>query len=192
MSSEMMHDEDERLTVNRDDVRSARRNASSRADREATGRRDSRLDQEQSREVTARRSLQIEILPTPPALPGFHLCWLSTTNQYDPIFQRARLGYVPVEAAELPGFDPSLNMKTGEYAGKIMCNEMLLCKIPEGRYRAIMRELHHDAPDEEEGRIRANVDHLEEELKRQKVELVRDKGFERDSSARRRAPQHWD
>ena len=24
-----------------------------------------------------------EALPKPPEIPGFHLCWLSTTNQYD-------------------------------------------------------------------------------------------------------------
>jgi hypothetical protein len=45
-----------------------------------------------------------EALPNPPAIPGFHLCWLSTTNQYDPIHKRVRLGYTPVKAEDVkPG-----------------------------------------------------------------------------------------
>jgi hypothetical protein len=44
-------------------------------------------------------------LPKLPELPGWHLCWLSTTNGYDSIDKRIRLGYVPVKADEFPGFD---------------------------------------------------------------------------------------
>ncbi len=33
------------------------------------------------------------------AIPGFHLCWLSTTNNYDSIDKRMALGYEPVKAA---------------------------------------------------------------------------------------------
>jgi len=32
-------------------------------------------------------------------LPGFHLCWLSTTNNYDSIDKRMALGYEPVKAS---------------------------------------------------------------------------------------------
>ena len=46
-----------------------------------------------------------EALPTPPEIPGFHLCWLSTTNQYDPIHKRLRMGYELVKAAEVSGFE---------------------------------------------------------------------------------------
>ena len=35
------------------------------------------------------------------AIPGFHLCWLSTTNTYDSIDKRMALGYEPVKAGEL-------------------------------------------------------------------------------------------
>ena len=45
-------------------------------------------------------------LPKVPDIPGWHLCWLSTTNGYDSIDKRMRLGYVPVKAEELPGFAP--------------------------------------------------------------------------------------
>jgi len=44
-------------------------------------------------------------LPKVPEIPGWHLCWLSTTNAYDSIDKRMRLGYVPVMADEFPGFE---------------------------------------------------------------------------------------
>ena len=44
-------------------------------------------------------------LPAVPELKGWHLCWLSTTNSYDSIDKRIRLGYVPVKADEFPGFE---------------------------------------------------------------------------------------
>jgi len=43
-----------------------------------------------------------EALPTPPEIPGYHLCWLSSTNQYDPIHKRMRLGYEPVKPKNYP------------------------------------------------------------------------------------------
>ena len=61
-------------------------------------------------------------LPKVPEIPGWHLCWLSTTNGYDSIDKRMRLGYVPVRADELPGFD-NYRVKAGEDVGFIACNE---------------------------------------------------------------------
>ena len=55
-------------------------------------------------------------LPKVPDIPGWHLCWLSTTNSYDSIDKRIRLGYVPVKADELPGFD-NWRVKAGEDIG---------------------------------------------------------------------------
>ena len=43
-----------------------------------------------------------ESLPKPPGIPGFHLCWLSSTNGYDPIHKRLRMGYTPVKPEEVP------------------------------------------------------------------------------------------
>ena len=37
-------------------------------------------------------------LPKLPNMDGWHPCWLSTTNSYDSIDKRIRLGYVPVKA----------------------------------------------------------------------------------------------
>jgi hypothetical protein len=57
-------------------------------------------------------------LPKVPPLPGWHLCWLSTTNSYDSIDKRMRLGYVPVTADEFPGFE-NYRVKAGEQIGHI-------------------------------------------------------------------------
>ncbi len=43
-------------------------------------------------------------LPTPPEMPGWHLCWLTTTNQSDTLEWRFRVGYELVKREEIPGF----------------------------------------------------------------------------------------
>lgn len=100
-----------------------------------------------------------EALPTPPEIPGYHLCWLSTTNQYDPIHKKLRLGYIPVKAEELPGFE-NFKVKAGEHTGFVACNEMLLYKLPEDIYQQAMQDLHHYAPLEEQEKIKAQQDQL--------------------------------
>ena len=96
-------------------------------------------------------------LPKTPEVPGWHLCWLSTTNSYDSIDKRIRLGYVPVRADELPGFE-NYRVKAGEYSGFIACNEMLLFKIPQERYQQVMAHFHHEAPLEEANKIRLQAE----------------------------------
>ena len=75
-----------------------------------------------------------EVLPTPPKIPGFHCCWLSTTNSTDPVFKRIQRGYVPVKASEVPGFGTQFTVSGGEFDGCIACNEMLLFKVDEQLY----------------------------------------------------------
>jgi hypothetical protein len=96
-------------------------------------------------------------LPSVPEIPGWHLCWLSTTNSYDSIDKRIRLGYVPVKAEELPGFE-NYRVKAGEQTGFIACNEMLLYKIPMDHYQDIMAHFHHEQPLEEAEKIRRNAE----------------------------------
>ncbi|MFM2095249.1 MAG: hypothetical protein RIS70_2373 [Planctomycetota bacterium] len=99
-------------------------------------------------------------LPKVPEIKGWHLCWLSTTNSYDSIDKRIRLGYVPVKADELPGFD-NYRVKAGEDIGFIACNEMRLYKIPMDVYQDIMLQMHHEAPMEEADKIRVQVENLQ-------------------------------
>lgn len=100
-----------------------------------------------------------EALPSPPPIPGFHLCWLSSNNQYDPIHKRVRLGYQPVKADELPGFD-TYKVKAGEHVGFVACNEMLLYKLPNDIYQEMMLELHYHAPMEEQEKIKIQQEQL--------------------------------
>jgi hypothetical protein len=96
-------------------------------------------------------------LPTAPHIPGWHVCWLSTTNSYDSIDKRVRLGYVPVKAEDIQGFE-NYRVKAGEHIGYIACNEMLLFKIPEEAYQEIMTHFHHDQPLEEANKIKVNAE----------------------------------
>ena len=99
-------------------------------------------------------------LPKVPDIPGWHLCWLSTTNGYDSIDKRMRLGYVPVRADELPGFD-NYRVKAGEDVGFIACNEMRLYKLPMEVYQEVMTQMHHDAPNEESDKVQIQVEQLQ-------------------------------
>lgn len=114
-------------------------------------------------------------LPTPPEIPGFHLCWLSTTNSYDPIYKRIRLGYEPVTSSELPGFE-HYKMNSGEYEGMVGCNEMVLFKLPMELYQYYMQEFHHTKPLEEESMIRQNPI-MQDKQARTLVEKEDDDGF---------------
>ena len=100
-----------------------------------------------------------EALPNPPEIPGFHLCWLSSTSQYDPIHKRLQMGYTPVKAEELPGFE-NYRVKAGEMEGFVACNEMILYKLPEEVYQDIMAEMHHYAPMDEQEKIKVQQDQL--------------------------------
>jgi hypothetical protein len=91
-------------------------------------------------------------------IPGFHLCWLSTTNNYDSIDKRMALGYEPVKASELgKGFENLGKMSSGKFEGCVSCNEMVLFKLPEEIYQEVMKMLHHDDPLEHQRNITANV-----------------------------------
>lgn len=115
------------------------------------------LSDSQRRRMLRRENVQ-ESLPTPPGIKGYHLCWLSTTNSYDPIFKRLKLGYMPVKASEIPGYGGTqFTVSGGEFDGCVACNEMLLFKIPEQVYQDLMMIYHHDIPMEQEANIRDNV-----------------------------------
>lgn len=103
-----------------------------------------------------------EVLPSPPAIPGFHLCWLSTTNSTDPIHKRLQVGYTPVKISEVPGFD-QYKIDGGQFDGCVQCNEMLLFKIPMEIYQDLMMIYHHDMPLEQEQAIRERLDGMSEQ-----------------------------
>lgn len=118
-------------------------------DRQVT---ESREVSEDDRLEMFRNQLFNHALPDLPDIPGYHMCWLTTTNPRDAIYRRMQLGYEPVKLEEVPGMDHAA-VKTGEYAGMIGINEMLAFKLPLSLYQRFMQEAHHDAPLREENKL---------------------------------------
>jgi hypothetical protein len=138
--------EDSRLRKSRAGaVRGTRETAD--ADRENL---DGTLLSSEERRAALRNEWVQEVLPTPPGITGWHVCWLSTTSSVDPIFRRQRLGYELVKPSEVPGFDSFKTDAGHQYENCVMCNEMILAKIPQERYLDLMAIYHHDMPLEEE------------------------------------------
>jgi hypothetical protein len=113
----------------------------------------------ENREVTDDDRLEMfraqlfnDALPDLPEMPGYHMCWLTTTNPRDPIHRRIQLGYEPIKATDVPGMEFA-SVKTGEWAGLIGVNEMIAFKLPETLYQRFMQEAHHDAPLREENKL---------------------------------------
>ena len=97
------------------------------------------------------------ILPQAPDIPGFHTCWLSTTNSMDPIYKRMQRGYIPVTSQEVGGFGASSIVQEGEFKGCVSCNEMLLFKVEDQTYQDLMTIFHLDMPLEAERGIYEKV-----------------------------------
>lgn len=107
-------------------------------------------------------SLVQSVLPDIPPIKGFHVCWLTESNQRDSIARRERMGYSPVLRSELRGWHGG-NMKTAEVTDDyVRINEMIAYKIPLGLYNRFMRLVHHDMPLQEEGKLRAKLDELKQ------------------------------
>ena len=109
-----------------------------------------------------RKSFFQSVLPDLPPMPGYHVCWLTTTNPRDSIPGRVRLGYEPVKSEDIPGWEHA-TMKTGDYAGCIGVNEMIAFKLPMNLYEAYMREAHHTQPLYEEEKLSSVLDVIREE-----------------------------
>ena len=101
-------------------------------------------------------------LPDLPKIPGWHLCWLTTTNPRDSIQTRIRLGYEPVKPEDVPGWEYA-TLKGGTWDGFIGVNEMLAFKLPMELYERYMEEAHYLAPLREEEKLTDTARFLEEQ-----------------------------
>ena len=158
------------------------------ADFDVVSRRDTRRSEDrtvtENREVTEddrlemfRNQLFNDALPDLPKIPGYHLCWLTTTNPRDPIHRRIQLGYEPVKPEEVPGMEYA-SLNTGDWAGFIGVNEVLAFKLPDSLYQAFMREAHYDAPMREEGKLADVADMLREQANRAGGALIEEDGMQ--------------
>jgi len=115
-------------------------------------------------------------LPDLPKLPGYHTCWLTTTNPRDSIQARIRLGYEPIKPEDVPGWE-YVTVKTGEWAGFIGVNEMLAFKLPLGLYEKFMQEAHHDAPLREEDKLADTAEFLQQQARASGANLMMGDGI---------------
>jgi hypothetical protein len=145
---------DERLKKSPDLVRQSR----GATDRNVT---EERAISDEDRVEMFRSQFFQDALPDLPKIPGFHTCWLTTTNPRDSIQQRIRLGYQPIKAEDVPGWE-YVTIKTGEWQGFIGVNEMLAFKLPMSLYARFMQEAHHDAPAREDEKLLSVLDSIKE------------------------------
>ena len=115
-------------------------------------------------------------LPDLPPIPGWHTCWLTTTNPRDSIQMRIRLGYEPVKPEDVPGWEYA-SMKTGEWAGCIGVNEMLAFKIPLALYEKYMLEVHHNAPLSEAEKLTSTADAIREQARGMGADVIEGSGI---------------
>ena len=116
-------------------------------------------------------------LPEIPAIDGYHVCWLTTTNQSDSIVKRLKMGYELIRAEEVPDMRHN-SLKTGEYAGCIGINEMIAAKIPARLYQMYMKDAHHDQPMQAAQGIYDTIENMQADAKDSKGKLEVDEGFE--------------
>ena len=102
-------------------------------------------------------------LPDIPKINGYHVCWLTTENPRDPIHSRVRLGYEPIRASDIPGWDHA-SLKTGEWEGCIGVNEMIAFKLPLELYEQYMYINHHEQPLSEEEKLSSQLRAMEAEM----------------------------
>ena len=123
-----------------------------------------------------RMNLYNDALPSIPDIPGYHVCWLTTTNKNDTIQMRLRLGYELIRGDDVPGME-LVTQKTGEYAGCVAVNEMIAAKLPLSLYYRYMQEAHHDAPLREEDKLAETAELMREQAERSGSRLLEGDGM---------------
>lgn len=166
-----MHTNDERIKRNVGDDNKANREMTNRA---VT---DEREISDEVRLEMFRQQFTQAALPDLPKIPGYHVCWLTTTNPRDTINMRMRLGYEPVKPEDIPGWE-STAIKSGEWTGFIGVNEMLAFKLPTALYERFMNEAHHEAPLRELEKLTDTADFLKQQAESSNSRLVEGDGIQ--------------
>lgn len=156
------------------DILGVDRTSRAMEDRQVTERRDVSDD---DRLRMFQEQMFNDALPDIPPIPGYHVCWLTTTNQRDSIQRRAQLGYEPVRPEDAPGLEFA-TMNTGEQSGLIAVNEMVAYKLPDRLYQAFMKEAHYSAPLREEQKLAEVADSIRAQAERSKSRIDEEEGME--------------
>ncbi len=149
-----------------------------------------RILNDPARRSALREQLNSDLLPNLPEIPGFHACWLSTTNKSDTIRHRTRLGYVPIDPeTDIPAGEKEmwrdLTLTSGEHVGLISVNEMVAYKVPLEIYNEIMTINHHERPLEDEEALIRNQEALAEDLEARGSRLEAGDGMKVDRPIKR-------
>jgi hypothetical protein len=131
----------------RQSIRRIRKDAASREDRAMTDRaitQRRQLTDGERVELLKRANFQSS-LPNLPRIPGYHVCWVSTTHPSDTPQGREQLGYTYITRAEVPEFTYT-DQKSDDFPGVVTWREMVGMKLPLSTYQLFMEELHHNEP----------------------------------------------
>lgn len=131
----------------RQSIRRIRKDAASREDRAMSDRAITQRRQltDGERVELLRRANFQSSLPNIPRIPGYHVCWVSTTHSNDTPQGREQLGYTFIAREEVPEFTYT-DQKSGDYPGIVTWREMVGMKIELHLYQLLMEELHHNEP----------------------------------------------
>lgn len=121
-------------------------------------------------------SLDQSVLPNLPPMPGFHVCWLTTSNPRDTVANRLRMGYQLITDAMVPGFEGA-SPKSASYPGVLTVNEMLAARVPLRLYDRMMRYVHHELPLSEEEKLRNQVENIKESGARDGAKVIEGDGM---------------
>lgn len=105
-----------------------------------------------------------ERMPGLPTIPGFQTIWLSTTHKQDTIARRLKLGYTLIRSEECPDLS-TFALKDGDYAGHVMCEEMIAAKLPDALWRKYMTHFHHQKPLDDETGIKEEIERVQQRAK---------------------------
>lgn len=166
----MNNKQDDRLKKDSDPARASR----AMQDRPVT---ENRLISDDDRVEMFRQQFVQAALPDLPKIPGYHVCWLTTTNPRDTIQMRMRLGYQPIKPEDVPGWEYAA-LKTGDWVGCIGVNEMIAFKLPLDLYERYMRAVHHEAPLSEAEKLTATADAIRAQAQSMGSNVVEGSGMQ--------------
>lgn len=129
---------------------------------------DALLDEAAQRDRARQRIAEVDnnFLPEVPQVPGYHSMWASTTSTTNTVQYYRRRGYTPILLNDVPAdkraeYQEKAGQTKAEYAGMVMCNEMLAMKLPNYEYQEFMKHYHHDLPLQHDNRMMQEVKKIE-------------------------------
>jgi hypothetical protein len=133
-----------------------------------------------------RQRLFQSVLPDPPSIAGYHMCWLSSENPADSIADRQALGYELVTWSEVQGWSHA-SANVGAQPGEVVrVREMVLAKLSERLHQEYMHIAHHEKPAHQDEAVISAIEAMNASAQRKGSSVKEDEGFEDIRSQMRR------